>query len=302
MKKVRTAVLLALVAACSPRGEEGSDVGQADVPPNSCRVLARGILLPAGVAEASAAAPSRAHPGIFWTHEDSGSRPELFALRADGSRAGRVKVSGAKNQDWEDAAVGPCPAGTCVYIADVGDNARDRPEVVIWRVPEPEPGAAATKPAEALRAVWPDGPRDAEAVFVLPDGSVHLVTKGDRTPVEVYRLPPSAGPSAPARLERVRVLSPAPEQPGDRVTGAGASPDGRWVALRTYRTLLFFPTADLLSPTAALDPLRVDLTALGEEQGEGVGIGPDGRTVTLTSEGRGRRTPATTARLLCNLR
>ena len=45
------------------------------------------------------------------------------------------------------------------------------------------------------------------------------------TPLETHGKP---------TLELVRRLAPEPTQLGDRVTGASASPDGRYVVVRTY--------------------------------------------------------------------
>ena len=131
--------------------------------------------LDAEIHESSGAAVSRAHAGIFWTHNDSGE-PLLYAVDAEGRTAGRVRITGAAVEDWEDVALAPCPAGgDCLYVADIGDNDAERPSVTVYRVREPAPNASASAPAEAIRLRYPDGAHDAEAMFVL-DGAIHVVT------------------------------------------------------------------------------------------------------------------------------
>ena len=44
------------------------------------------------VPEASGLALSRRHPGLLWTHNDSGHATELFAVDASGTLQGRVRV------------------------------------------------------------------------------------------------------------------------------------------------------------------------------------------------------------------
>ncbi len=111
--------------------------------------------------ESSGVAASRAHAGIAWTHNDSGD-PVLFAVDARGRTAGRVSVTGATVEDWEDISIAPCPGGgDCLYVADIGDNDAARGTVTVWRVPEPAPGDARTAPATAIRLRYPDGAHDA---------------------------------------------------------------------------------------------------------------------------------------------
>jgi hypothetical protein len=171
--------------------------------------------------------------------------------------------------------------------------------VTVFRVPEPAAGDAQTRPAEALNAEYPDGPHDAEALFVLPDGGVHVITKGETGHVAVYRLPRTARPGTTARLERVADLSEGDVRRGERITGAAASPDGHWVVLRTLNALSFYRAGDLASGRLG-QPLTYDVKPLKEKQGEAVEFGPDG-ILYLSSEGGKKEDPATLSRLACTL-
>ncbi|HYW09915.1 MAG TPA: hypothetical protein VE913_23320 [Longimicrobium sp.] len=285
--------LCALLAACNEtRG------GNAPSEAESCRIVEASIPLPVTVNEASGAAFSNSYPGMFWTHNDSGNEPDLYAVGMNGVPAARVRLAGARMVDWEDMAVGPCPGGRCVYVGDLGDTRDKADPVTLYAVAEPAPGTSATPRVRAYTARFPSGQPDTEALFVLPGGEVYLISKGSKEAIELFRWPTPLREGADAMLTRVRTLSPEPEQTGDRVTGAGASPNGQFVAVRTYSTLLLYRTADLLGNGAALH--RTDLTPLGEPQGEGVSLANDG-TVLLVSEGSGAYTPGSASLLRCPL-
>jgi hypothetical protein len=288
------ALLVLAAAACAP-----GDVPGVAAATTTCQVVRSSIPLPQEVAETSGLAESRVRPGVFWTHNDSGGDPVLYAVNAAGQLLGTVRVTGAEAKDWEDIAVGPCPAGSCIYIGDTGDNNGRRKDVEVYRVPEPAPTAAATAPAERFKLRYPQEPRDSEALFVLPDGTLYLVTKGRQQAVELFRAAAPLRPGTTSVLRRVSGLSTS--EPGriNQVTGAAATQDGRLVAVRTYTGLYVFRTADLLSgdePAAE----RVDLAPLDEPQGEAVEIRNDG-TVFLTSESPGKGDPAVMAQLSCSV-
>ena len=252
--------------------------------------LVSGLSALPGVGEASGVAVSRRTPGIIWSHNDS-DLPTLLAFDATGAARGRVRVTGASVTDWEDLAAGPCPAGACLYIADIGDNNRSRRQITIYRVPEPRPDDETTEPADVWTATYPDGARDAEALIVTPLGEVFLVTKENPRTTALYRIPIAAS-GALARLELVSPLALA------RVTGGSISADGNWVALRTNTTLFFYPAADLLTGQSP-QPRQFDLRPLNERQGEGVAFGQDGLVFLV---GEGGSTSGTLAAVRCSPR
>ncbi len=291
------AAALALSGCEREAGAEQGAAGRDTAGTRLCRVLTKETPLPPPVGESSGLAASRKHRGVFWTHNDSGGDPDVYGVSLAGELVGSVRVKGAENGDWEDMAIGPCPGGgDCLYLADTGNNGNRR-EISIYRVPEPEPGDRGTKDAKRFRARFPKGSPDAEAIFVLPDGSVYLVTKGNQDPIELYRWP--LRDKGEAELQLLHRLAPHPEQLGDRVTGASASPDGQWVAIRTYSTLALYRTPELLAGRGPA--YTTDLSILGEAQGEAVSLGDDG-TVMLTTEGGSHSFPGGMSRLSCNAR
>jgi hypothetical protein len=243
----------------------------------------------AGLPEASGVAVSRRTPGVLWTLNDGGE-PAVVAIDASGASKGNVRIAGAMLRDWEAIAVAACPnGGSCLYVGDIGDNKEKRSAITIYRVPEPRPGDRTTAAAEAFTGTFPDEPHDSEAMFITPEGGIFVITKDK--PAAVFRFPENVRPGAATRLQQVGFI------PTESITDANASPDGRFVAIRTKEEVMFFRTKEIAA--GGVDhstPVRV--VTLGEPQGEGVAIGPDG-VVYLAGEGGGGKRPGTLATLAC---
>lgn len=252
--------------------------------------------------EASGVAVSRRSPGVLWSHNDSGD-PELVAVTTEGTTRGRIRIAGARMVDWEDIDVAPCPHGTCVYIGDIGDNRARRRALTIYRVPEPDPEAETSTQAEAMEVTYPDRPQDAEALVAMPNGRLLIVTKGEHGPVALYRTTEAFKSGATVPLERVATIVEANRNQRvadrNRVTGASASVDGRWIVLRSSSAVSFY-RADDLEAGRVREAFRSDVRSIGEAQGEGVAFGDHG-TVWLASEGGGKSRPGTIAKLICAL-
>ncbi len=294
---------LALVGFGACSGEDRSSnlgssfVAEAQAPPAAavCTASGSSTELPAEVKESSGLVQSRRDPQLFWTHNDAGNAPVIFAVSSDGRMRSQVRVSGARLEDWEDIDAGPCGGADCLFIGDIGDNDATRNAITVYQVEEPRAGATTSANAIARSARYPSGPRDAEAMYVL-SGTVYLVTKGRTGAIELYRWPQGQGT---VQLERIRELFGKPRNKDDLVTSASASPDGKWVAVRTYRTLYIYKAAELTAPGNPV-PLKADLSATGEKQGEGLAILNDG-TVWLSSEAGGKKGSPALTRLSCTL-
>lgn len=253
--------------------------------------LRRTGTLASGMAEASGAAVSRRNAGIIWTINDSGNPADLIATDTLGRLRATIRLDGATNTDWEEVALGPCREGNCVYIADVGDNAERRSEVQLYRLTEPlvtgpaeRTVTSSTRGFEKLTFRYPDGAHDVEAMAVMANGDVLLVTKGRSHGVVEFRVPASAwGSTTPATATRIDSLPiTASAGSGQLVTGMAISPDGKRAVVRTYREILLFALrADgTMRPDAK--PTGCDILGL-EPQGEGIAY-LDERQLVLTSE------------------
>ena len=346
-------ITLAATAFCSPSGDRSSKVPSASSGATSADSARASLTAPGctidgslvqlqKVPEASGVAFSARTPGVAWTHNDS-KKPVVWALSDKGAVLGSVHVTGAEIVNWEDIAVAPCPAGSCLYIGDIGDNHASRSSITVYRTPEPAPNAKATDQVEAMHATYPDGPRDAEALVVLPKGDMFVLTKGEDGPSAVYRIPTpfrngetvtlqwighvestgggvtkeqKHGKGSKSGKNGVSDKTDKPSKHGkkdkadkddiagrakrtDRITGGGASPDGRLVVLRTHAYVSFFAADEFVSGNAR-QLLRFDVTALQEPQGEGVSIANNG-TLLLVGEGGEKHKPGTFARASCTL-
>ena len=256
--------------------------------------------------ENSAATLSDTQSGVFFTINDSGNDPLLFAFDSTGADRGVWRVNGAVNRDWEAASVGPCGApaadttrSSCVYIGDVGDNQGERPMVTIYKVAEPaaqRAGFVGSVTPTALAYRYADGPRDVEAMYVAPNGDTFLISKrelrdeaGRRRPSLVYLVPASAWSSGTAVV--ATLVDSLPIVPGSapmrQITDAALSPDRRHLAVRTYAQVYTFATDSTTGRVNhAIPPSVCNVIAFDRWPGEGVAwFGRSGRLL-LTSEGR----------------
>lgn len=244
----------------------------------------------ARINESSGLAVSPAHPGLLWTHDDSGNPPRLFALGPSGRVAATVRVTGVPDVDWEALAAFRDPAGRALLaVGDVGDNLAHRDSVEVDVVPEPsQRGDGQVAALLRLRLRYPDGPRDAETLLVDRErGRMFLVSKG-LFASQVYAVPASAwngtAPSRPtlrsATLVRIGTV------PLVLVTDGAVAPSGA-ILLRTYGELAVLDPLPLDGGRRLLVP-RATAALPTQRQGEGLALAPDGRSVLLSSEGVGQ--------------
>lgn len=248
--------------------------------------------------ESSGLVASRTSPGSYWTHNDSGNGPFIYAFDNKGRRRGVWRVTGATSHDWEDMAAGPGPKPNTnyLYIGDIGDNSGRRSEMVIWRIPEPvipatdtgstEKKALTTEPAEAIRLRYPDGKHDSEALMIHPrTGRIYLVIKVPFINPGVYAA------DMPKELRQVITLKRIGEvdMPGllrGIVTGGDISPDGRRAVLCDYIQGYELVLKDTNAPFDSIWKQPVETVDLGKRKhGEAVTYRLDGRALLATSEG-----------------
>lgn len=257
------------------------------------------------LAESSGLAAGWKNPEVLWTHNDSGDSARLFALSTAPSDSSddpdaspiltELTLEGAENVDWEDMAIGPCAAGNqtpCIYVADFGDNLKQRDEVVIYRFAEPDLGSqpAAERTLRegitAQRFTYEGGPRDAEALLVDPQSAeIFIIEKVDDGPSQVFELSGAFDDDAPLVARPIATLTLAENfNFGRMITAADVAPDGRSFSLRTYTHLYTYcaPGGDLRQAFES-EPQRL-LVNPGTIQGEALTYARDGASIWLTSE------------------
>jgi hypothetical protein len=260
--------------------------------------------------EISGLAASRANNGVIWAHNDSGDTARVFAMNISGQHIDAFPLAGADAIDWEDMAVGPGPdeGKQYLYLADIGDNNAQRPEVFVYRVVEPEVRAAAAGSGSELAGVeklalrYPDKPHDAETLLVDPaNGDMYIVSKEIAGgPSSIFRAPASASASSQTRLEKVAEVDfaklpakvgipsdapPLPRGVGHLPTGGDIAADGSVIAIRTYATVWMWSRDPGKSVAEALSAAPCEAATVLEPQGEAIAILPDGSGYLTASEG-----------------
>lgn len=222
-----------------------------------------------GLVESSGLVASRQYEGVFWTHNDSGGDPELFAIGLDGSLLGRVAIEDVSNVDWEDIAIDD---GGRLYIGDIGNNSSRRQDLSVLVIDEPDPSAESVPVLHRLPYRFPDQPWppdgaeanfDSEGLF-WAQGRLYLISKRrDDTLTVLYRFPEG---TQGGELERVSSFDV-----GGMTTAADTTPDGRYLAVLSYRSVLVFERPAEGDDYFAQPPIvRTSLALPVTKQGEGV--------------------------------
>ena len=242
---------------------------------------------PGQIDEASGMADSRSQPGNLWIEQDSGNPAELALLGYDGKLKGKISVPKFTNNDWEELASGPGPnAGTnYIYIGDIGDNNAQRNICQIYRLPEPANLQTPITQIERINFRYPDGPRDAEAMFVDPQTKdIYIISKRETNP-HLYRL---AYPQNINELLEAQSFGELPSFGGgltNYVTGAAISPDGQEILIRTYTGVFYWKRSKDQSIADALQyGTRRQMPYRQEPQGEAVCFDKDGKGYFTISE------------------
>lgn len=251
---------------------------------------------PADLAALSGLALSRVQPNIVFAHNDHDG-PIVYALDLEGKEHARITLTDAPVNDFEDIAVGPCGAESCVFVADIGDNNAVRSEYAILRfvapmVPDTPGDTELTAEFERFAFVYEDGSHNAEGLMVSPDGTLYVVTKlapgtGGRVettgPSSVYRLPALAADTV---AEATKVATLGVPADGDLAASAAAAhPCGLGFLLRTYDRVYEFVTPAGMPFEAAFGVTPSSVAMPDEQQSEGIDYLPDGRGFITSGEG-----------------
>jgi hypothetical protein len=257
----------------------GSEVGKVDTP----------------ISEDSGLAVSRKFPNRLYHANDSGDSGRFFLTDFAGRSLRIVGINNFDPEDVEDLAIGPCGAGDCIFIGDIGDNSAKRGTIELVIVQERENFPLRVTPNYRVRLRYPDGPHDAESLAVHPDGTVFILTKGGLP--QLYRLKKEVWMRSGGQvesLERVAAIDfeklggVAAAIDGRFPTAMDISPDGKRVLVLTYRNVfeLFFDLAQRLPPfenwKPGLDYRRINVEVLPQQ--ESIAFTPDGRSFFYDTE------------------
>lgn len=203
------------------------------------------------------------------TTNDSGNDGEVFTLDPQSCATVGVTVWTDSPVDVESLA----PAeddetgGAQVWVADIGDNLRQRDSVTLARVPV-GPGDR-TVDAIRYRARYPDEAHDAETLMRNPRTDELVVVTKQALGGRAYAVPEP-------RADRTVTMREIADGLIGVATGGDFFADGRHVVVRNYAEAAVYTYPDFEQVG------RFDLPS--QAQGEGIAVTPDG-DLLLSSEG-----------------
>ncbi|MGM0555287.1 MAG: hypothetical protein ACQEVA_02815 [Myxococcota bacterium] len=251
----------------------------------------------AEIDESSGLAASVRHNDMFWTHNDSGDDAQIFLTDKSGAHIGTLRVGDDLFYDVEDIAVAPCERGStdsCIYVADIGDNRAKRPQVVIYKLEEPDipderPFSKDAGDPERIVLEYSEGPRDAETLIVDPDTLQIVIfekTKGEKASVWSAMADTRGQPKVQAAKRIAEVSIPSPLLLGRYITAGDISPDGSRISVRTYLSVFTWCVGDEQSIADALGAEPTVNSTPGMVQSEALAYDRNGTSIWLTSERR----------------
>ena len=190
--------------------------------------------------EASGIAQSKADPNRLYHVNDAGSSPSFVMTNRRGSDPRTVNLDVDSFTDAEDLAVGSCPdEGSCLYIADIGDNKLKRSSVVLHVVRDTRSMDSTVSPAFSVRLTYDDGAaHNAESFAIHPSGYAYILTK--ESPAQFFRFPLDEIQSQrEITLEKVGIVDLTPwlqgtDKPKKIVpTSMDIRPDGKQIVVLT---------------------------------------------------------------------
>ena len=204
----------------------------------------------AEINESSGLVKSRNFPGVFWTHNDSGDIPRVFAFSADGNSIipnnieeaySGIHVMGATHIDWEDIAADN--KGN-LYIGDFGNNDSDRRDLAVYVIKEPDPfKVCKTNVIRKISFFFSEQTEfpaekniyDIEAMF-FTTGRLFMLSKcrsgNDNTDLYSLDLNDYSSEVALKKIETFDIQG--------KVTAADATPDGQKIAVLTKNSVWIF--------------------------------------------------------------
>ncbi len=274
----RILLILTILAACkkpSPPVENS--------PFEAGRIL--GINTNERLEEASGLVASIRYPGWVWSHNDSGHPPEIFLLDSTGLTKATFVLTGIKNRDWEDIAMGPGPDSTnWIYVGDIGDNEADHKFKRIHCLEEPAmDNAGPLAVARTLVIRMADKPRDTEALMVDPRSrNIYLVTKREKS-VKLYEI------KFPFLADTL-TATPLIDLPLRHIVAGDISPDGTEILLKSYNAIYYWKRSIGQSISDAMKTPATKLDYKHEPQGESVAWARDvSGFYTLSENAKGER-------------
>lgn len=234
------------------------------------------------IKESSGFVKSRQFENVFWTHNDSGDKPRIFATTEKGELIKEIAIPAAKNIDWEDITLDD--SGHLI-IGDFGNNRNTRQDLTIYIVEEPDPYKSDS--AKVIKRVpfqfqdqkaYPEPLNmnfDCEATFWANEHLYVLTKHRSNRNTKLYRF------GALENDQKQTITKIGEFEIDGMVTAADASPDGQKLAVLSYEYIYLFEKPKNSDNYLAGKFKRILLEA---RQSEGISF--TGRNLLFTNEQR----------------
>lgn len=235
------------------------------------------------IKESSGTAISRRDPDVVWTHNDSGDKARLYAIRLDGKLLAEVDVDDAKSSDWEDLCSFRRDGKNYLAIGDIGDNNRRRRNAEIYVLEEPDlekakKGKLEVKPLACIKVNYPGGPVDSEALAYDAERQQFVVASKEKFRCVLYEVDASV-------LDEDRTLDAVPSHSLllPMVTAADISSNADRMVFSTYGPGFVIRRSAGGKWKARGDEIEF-LELPSRRQGESICFGSQDKRLILTSE------------------
>lgn len=227
MKKIIVSIFISTLISCSNYG-----------------LLKHTTALPKKLKEASGIENIKA-TNLLWMHNDSGNESTLYGVNENGGIEKTIIIN-ANNKDWED--ITSDDFGN-IYIADFGNNANKRKDLVILKVKSSELLDNTIINPQKIYFNYPEQKKfppkkknkffDAESLIYL-NGYLYIFTKSRVKNMygktNLYKIPASEGNHTAEFLGTFNNC----DNNGCWITAAAISDDHKKVALLTHHEVLIF--------------------------------------------------------------
>jgi hypothetical protein len=232
--------------------------------------------------EVSGIADSYLNPGWLWMIQDGGNPAELLCVKHSGEYGAKIILEGISNRDWEDMAIVESGDGGApfIYIADIGDNHKNRGEYNIYRLREPRLDKREVTEIEKITFRYSDDiSHDADAFLVAGQGKeIYLLTK--ENPTLVFRISNVVSGGMVQTAQKLGSLKIG------GITSSAISRTGE-ILVRTYNNLYFWPKTGSTGVYDMLKKKKQEIPIHVEPQGEAVTFGKVNSGIFTLSENAG---------------
>jgi hypothetical protein len=287
----RLALALTLFYGCSSPAEE---TVLAEPSP-----VVTGLLENGAIDEASGIATSQRRADLYWVINDEGP-PHVHAIDSSGAMRGTLRLSDARNGDWEDLASFQIDDQPYLLIADIGDNQGRLHNAVLYVVAEPDlqlNSNPTLSPVARIEFRFPDGARDAESIAVDTQNDRILVLSKRDIPAVLYELPLSLQSGDAIIAKRLGLVDSIPQPTQDDLdnavkrdnwnwqpTAMDISADGLAAVILTYDAVYYFERS---SDQSWIDALRIPLRTVDISQypeAEAIAFADNNHSIYVTIE------------------